>query len=203
MAGRTSSKKGEARERLLAAADELFYNEGIHTVGIDRVINQAGVAKGSLYYIFGSKEELVREYLENRHGRWTRRVEDGIAGHDDPRDRLLAIFDVLDELFEEPDYRGCAFLKASAEAEEGSVEKLGTEAFRRWLDELFLRLAAEAGVNDPRVVGRQLVLLYDGAVVSQMDGSPLKPGALAKQMAASLLAADPAWQVGTLAGVGR
>ena len=60
-----------ARERLLAAASELFYAEGVHTVGIDRVIERAGVAKASLYNTFGSKEELVRAYLESRHARTT------------------------------------------------------------------------------------------------------------------------------------
>ena len=56
-----------ARERLLAAASELFYDEGVHTVGIDRVIERAGVAKASLYNTFGSKDELVRAYLEQKH----------------------------------------------------------------------------------------------------------------------------------------
>ena len=62
-----SAARPSARERLLAAANELFYNEGVHTVGIDRVIEQAGVAKASLYNTFGSKDELVRAYLEGRH----------------------------------------------------------------------------------------------------------------------------------------
>lgn len=190
----TSSKKGEARARLLAAADELFYSEGIHTVGIDRVIERAGVAKGSLYYIFGSKEELVRQYLEGRHGRWTNRVEEGIAKQDDPIERLLATYDTLDELFDEPDFQGCAFIKASAEAEEGSVEQLGNLSFRKWLDDLFFGLATEAHVRTPKLVGRQLVMLYDGAVLSDLDGVN-RPGKIAKDMARSLIAADPSWQV--------
>ena len=59
-----NAARPSARERLLAAADELFYEEGVHTVGIDRVIEHAGVAKGSLYNTFGSKDELIRAYLE-------------------------------------------------------------------------------------------------------------------------------------------
>jgi AcrR family transcriptional regulator len=191
---RESSKKGEARERLLAAADELFYSEGVHTVGIDRVIAKAGVAKGSLYYIFGSKEELVRQYLENRHGRWTRTVADGIAGEDDPRARILAVFDVLDRLFTEPDYRGCTFMNATAEAPKGSVEQLGAKGFRDWLNGLFLGLAQDAKFVDPVAVGQQLVILYDGAVVvAQMD-STREPGQIAKGIARSLMDSDPAWQ---------
>src|SRR4051794_603668 len=62
-----SPSRASARERLLAAADELFYEEGVHIVGIDRVIERAGVAKASLYSAFGSKDELIRQYLMRRH----------------------------------------------------------------------------------------------------------------------------------------
>jgi len=89
--------EGSARERLLAAANELFYEEGVHTVGIDRVIERAGVAKASLYSTFGSKEELVRAYLAGRAEARQRRISERIARLDNPRDRILAIFDSLAE----------------------------------------------------------------------------------------------------------
>src|SRR6184192_4268393 len=111
----TAAPTGSARERLLAAASELFYAEGIHTVGIDRVIERAGVAKASLYNTFGSKDELIRAYLEARHEVLQKRVAQAIARHDTPRARILAIFDLLGELFAAPGFRGCAFLKVSAE----------------------------------------------------------------------------------------
>ena len=76
-----------ARERLLAAANELFYNEGVHTVGIDRVIEQAGVAKASLYNTFGSKDELVRAYLEARYVSVTQRITQAVERYDTPRER--------------------------------------------------------------------------------------------------------------------
>src|ERR1700759_1924922 len=87
-----------ARERLLAAANELFYDEGIHTVGIDRVIARAGVAKASLYATFGSKDELVRAYLEARADARRRRITERLAPIAAPRDRILAVFDLLAEL---------------------------------------------------------------------------------------------------------
>src|SRR3954464_4577654 len=105
--------EGSARERLLAAANELFYEEGVHTVGIDRVIERAGVAKASLYSTFGSKEELVRAYLQGRADARRQRIADAIAGHDDPREQLLAIFDALGASIARPNYRGCAFINAS------------------------------------------------------------------------------------------
>ena len=88
-----SAPRPSARERLLAAANELFYNEGVHTVGIDRVIEQAGVAKASLYNTFGSKDELVRAYLETRHASVTQCIMQAVDRYDTPRERLLAVFD--------------------------------------------------------------------------------------------------------------
>src|SRR6476646_6002058 len=98
----TSRARPSARERLLAAANELFYNEGMHTVGIDRVIEHAGVAKASLYNTFGSKDELVRAYLETRHASVTRRITHAVARYDTPRERLLAVFEGQGELFAQP-----------------------------------------------------------------------------------------------------
>ena len=98
------------RERLLQAADELFYCEGVNTVGIDRVIAHAGVAKASLYTNFGSKDELIRAYLERRHASRREQIEQAIAVCESPRDKILAVFDLLGDL------RGCPSIKAGAEA---------------------------------------------------------------------------------------
>src|ERR1700761_1672584 len=84
-----TARRPSARERLLDAADELFYEEGIHIVGIDRVIEKAGVAKASLYSTFGSKDELVRAYLTRRYQRRRARIETWVDRYDDPRARLL------------------------------------------------------------------------------------------------------------------
>src|SRR5829696_7744375 len=116
-----AARKPTARERLLAAADELFYAEGVHTVGIDRVIERAGVAKATLYSAFGSKDELIRAYLAARLSARQERVTGALAGCDTPRERLLALFDVLGELAAEQGFRGCAFMNASAEARPGSA----------------------------------------------------------------------------------
>src|ERR1700760_2809534 len=111
----STARRPSARERLLDAADELFYEEGIHIVGIDRVIERAGVAKASLYSTFGSKDELVRAYLAGRAEARHQRIARHLARHTAPRDRVLAIFDALDEAIQTPGYRGCAFVNASAE----------------------------------------------------------------------------------------
>src|SRR4051794_24169164 len=95
-----------ARERLLEAADDLFYRVGVQTVGIDRVIEQAGVAKASLYNTFGSKEALVEAYLEGRRVRLSGQILRHVSTCDEPRDRILAVFEALSEIVQEPTYRG-------------------------------------------------------------------------------------------------
>ena len=164
--------KPSARERLLAAANELFYTEGVHTVGIDRVIEQAGVAKASLYNTFGSKDELVHAYLEGRHAAMVARITKAVARYDNPRDRLLGVFDAQGELFAEPGFRGCAFASASAESP-GDLVARAADAYRGWVRGLLTDLARAAGVPDPERLGRQLHLLYDGASQSaRMDHDP-------------------------------
>jgi AcrR family transcriptional regulator len=166
-------RRRTAKRRLLQAADDLFYNEGIHTVGIDRVVAHAGVAKGSLYYSFTGKDDLVHEYLTHRHRRWSERVTAGIEAHTDPRARILAVYDVLGTLFAQPDYHGCAFMNATAEAAPYSVEAHAATAFRAWVHNLFLDLASDADAADPKQLAKTLVLLYDGAIATaQMDKAP-------------------------------
>jgi AcrR family transcriptional regulator len=166
-------QRRSARERLLAAAEELFYEEGINTVGIDRVIERAGVAKASLYDCFGSKEGLIRAYLSARHEARRRRLQERLARYDNPRDRLLGVFDLTAELVAEPNFRGCAFVRASAESRAGSSVKGVCDESRSWMRALFTDLARNAGAVDPDRLAAQLVLLYDGASVSaHMDHDP-------------------------------
>jgi AcrR family transcriptional regulator len=172
MVARTAVK-ASARERLLAAADDLFYSEGVQTVGIDRIIEQAGVAKASLYNTFGSKEELIRAYLESRHAGSTRRITRALERYDTPRERLLAVFDAQGELFDDPDFRGCAFVKASAEARPGSAADVATKGYRTWMRTLFTDLAEQVGAADPATLAQQLHLIYDGAALSgKLDRTP-------------------------------
>jgi AcrR family transcriptional regulator len=189
----TAQRKPSARERLLAAADELFYAEGVHTVGIDRVIEHAGVAKASLYSSFGSKEELVRAYLENRHQQRRNRLLTGLERFDNPRDRLLGVFDVLAGVTAAPGFRGCAFYNASAEStdEGGAVEQV-TSASRAWTRGLFTELARDAGVADAPGLAAQLVILYDGALVGGRMDRQAGAALLARSIAERLLDAATA-----------
>jgi AcrR family transcriptional regulator len=194
MAAMKSSDRRSARERLLTAANELFYEEGVHTVGIDRVIERAGVAKASLYSAFGSKDELIKAYLEARSAAIRARILRVLAAHyQTPRERLLGVFAEQESVFAEPGYRGCAFMGASAESRPGSVVEAVANDHRAWVRSLFRDLAREAGVTDPERLAGQLVILYDGAVAGAwMDRDPSKASA-ARAIAAMLLdAAIPA-----------
>ncbi len=182
-----SKTSASPRERLLKAASKLFYDEGIHTVGIDRVIEKAGVAKASLYSAFGSKEGLVRAYLGERAEVHKGRIEEAIARHDSPRDRILAVFELLGRVVEESGFRGCAFLRASAEGPPDKSVKRACDEYRAWRRALFVELARSAGARNPERLAQQLVLLYDGAAAaSQMDRDPGAAGA-ARDVAATLL----------------
>jgi AcrR family transcriptional regulator len=177
-----------ARERLLAAANELFYAEGVHTVGIDRVIERAGVAKASLYSTFGSKEELVRAYLKGRAEARRTRITDRIALHSSAREKITAIFDLLGEIASEPAFRGCAFVNATAEGprDENRLMQVCSDS-RAWMRNLFTDLARECGAKDAARLGRQLALVYDGAITaSSMERGP-EPAREARSMAEMLL----------------
>ena len=91
MAPKTAARPS-ARDRLLAAADELFYAEGVHVVGVDRIVERAGVTKATLYKSFGSKEDLVRAYLEQHLRRRQERIARILAANDTPRGRILGVF---------------------------------------------------------------------------------------------------------------
>ena len=177
---------GSPRERLLAAANELFYREGVHTVGIDRVIERAGVAKATLYSTFGSKDELIAAYLRGRHDAMRARVGRAVDRHRTPRARLLAPFEAQAELAAQPGYRGCAFANATAETHGASADAASAE-YRDWVRATFAQLAAEAGARDPDTLARQLQLLWDGAGQSvRMDHDPAAVRA-ARAAAAALL----------------
>jgi AcrR family transcriptional regulator len=154
------------RERLLQAARELFYTEGVHTVGIDRVIERAGVAKASLYSTFGSKEGLVSAYLDDYHDRVIGRRRAAAESESDPVAAILAVFDSLARDYQRPDYNGCAFSGARAEEPAGGPVDAAARAYRAEMREIFSELCMKAGASEPELLGWQLQLLYSGGAES-------------------------------------
>jgi AcrR family transcriptional regulator len=154
------------RERLLQAARELFYTEGVHTVGIDRVIERAGVAKASLYSTFGSKEGLVSAYLDDYHDSVIGRRRAAAEAESDPVAAILAVFDSLARDYQRPDYNGCAFSGARAEEPAGGPVDAAARAYRAEMREIFSELCMKAGASEPELLGWQLQLLYSGGAES-------------------------------------
>jgi AcrR family transcriptional regulator len=185
-----TARRPSARERLLAASDELFYRDGVHSTGIDSVIEKAGVAKGSLYYIFGGKDELVAAYLRGRLERWRQLVEAAQAGVDDPDAKILAVFDAISDYVSVPEHRGCPFHNAAAEAPAGEAQQLAIKEYHSWLRRSFRQLAADTCVSDSEALADALIVLYDGALVTIGTDEPARAAAItAKRIARLTLAA--------------
>ncbi|MFC4906074.1 TetR/AcrR family transcriptional regulator [Actinomadura gamaensis] len=156
-----------ARRRILDAADELFYARGINSTGVDAVIEAAGVARMTFYKHFGGKQALIMAYLEGRETRWQLRLQRAIddAG-DDPRARLLAVFDALKGWAESQSrFRGCSFVNALAElAEPDHPARAVVHAYKAALRDCVEQLARESGAADPGLLTDQLLLVYEGAI---------------------------------------
>jgi AcrR family transcriptional regulator len=171
----TQEKRTPVRERVLQTADRLFYAEGIHAVGIDRIIAEAGVAKASLYSHFVSKDAIVEAYLDGRSAAWRAHVEAELPRRATTgRAGVLAVFDLLGEWFAAPGYAGCPFINAAAEFGTGGPVGELTARHREWVRALFGRLVTDDDRKGPGdgVLVEQLCLLYDGAMVAaRLDGS--------------------------------
>jgi AcrR family transcriptional regulator len=173
-----AQRQGSVAERILTTADELFYREGVRAVGIQRVIEEAGIAKASLYAHFESKDDLVAACVDRR-GQATRSAINAAldAAPDDPRAKLLALFDFQHKAVIDPGFHGCPVQKTHAElalAESDHPAKQVTAVHRQWLIDLFARLVNEAGLRSPDYVAGVLLVLFDGAIATTMvDGGPL------------------------------
>lgn len=154
-----------ARERLLTAAGELFYESGIAATGVDAVLARAGVSPATMYAHFAGKDALVAAYLEKRHEAWRQAWDEVLAERDDPVDRLLSLFDAVSRYrSREGNRRGCAFLAAATELPAGHPGHRWLEADSRLLVDRLRALASAAGLEHPDDAAATLLLLYDGAL---------------------------------------
>jgi AcrR family transcriptional regulator len=154
-----------ARERLLTAAGELFYESGIAATGVDAVLARAGVSPATMYAHFAGKDALVAAYLERRHEAWRRTWDEVLAEREDPVDRLLSLFDAVARYRSgEGNRRGCAFLAAGTELPADHPGHRWLAADTRLLVDRLRDLAAAAGLEDPAGTADTLLLLYDGAL---------------------------------------
>jgi AcrR family transcriptional regulator len=161
----TATANRPARERLLTAAGELFYESGIAATGVDAVLARAGVSPATMYAHFAGKDALVAAYLERRHEVWRQTWDEVLAERDDPIDRLLSLFDAVSRYrSREGNGRGCAFLAAATELPADHPGHRWLEADTRLLVDRLQCLASAADLEDPDDAAATLLLLYDGAL---------------------------------------
>lgn len=177
-----------ARERILDAAYELFSRRGIQAVGVNEVIERAGVATATLYRHFPSKEKLVLAFLDLREQRWTKDlIEAGAMGRgSNPEEQLLAIFDVLDEWFHRDDFEAGSFIKVLLEL--GPKHPAGGASVRHLeqLRAIASHLAEEAGLRDAESFAHSWHILMQGSIVVAAEGD-VEAARRGKAMARSLI----------------
>ncbi|MBF2094610.1 MAG: TetR/AcrR family transcriptional regulator [Synechococcales cyanobacterium K44_A2020_017] len=185
----TSSSKPSVRDRIMQAASTLFYQEGVQNVGIDRIITESGVAKMSLYNHFKSKDALIAAWLQQRDVNWREWFQKTVEKQATaPAERLLAMFDVLEEWFSQPDFRGCAFINSSVELVD--PEHPGYQVAIEHQQALYgyiLHLVQAAELDHPNAVAEQLLLLVEGAIVVAMMRRSPAAATHAKTAAAMLI----------------
>ncbi|MCO5997513.1 TetR/AcrR family transcriptional regulator [Actinoallomurus rhizosphaericola] len=160
----TAPRRSPARRRVLDTALALFYAEGIHAVGIDRIIAEAGVAKATFYHHFPSKDDLVCAYLEEQIARVR---EQAVPQGETPEERIVSVFEGVGEVTCAPGFRGCAFINAAAEYPDPDhpVRRVVAD-FRRWFKGLLEELLVAAGHPEPQRTAVALMTLRDGLTVA-------------------------------------
>lgn len=169
----TSVKTSAAREKLLATATRIFYAEGVNAVGIDRVIEAAGVTRATMYRHFPSKQALVTTYLEVSDQGFRDRAEVHLSGGGSPAAVLRAIAaDIVGDIGYEH-FRGCAFLNAAAEfPDPADPVHRAVMAHRDWFSGMVLNLFAQIGGEGSEDAGRRFVMLRDGAMAAGCLSDP-------------------------------
>jgi AcrR family transcriptional regulator len=184
-----AEKNLSPRDRIVNTAMRLFYGHGIKATGVDTLIAQSGIAKMTFYKHFPSKHDLVMEFLKRRDSEWLawfrHRLEaQGKRG----KEKLLAVFDVMEEWFSEPNFRGCAFLNTVAEMRDAKTEEHQCAVLhKKTLAKDLEKIVEEAGLPDSKKISQELLLLIEGAIVSaQLQGNP-KPARTAKMIAEQMI----------------
>jgi AcrR family transcriptional regulator len=165
----------EPRQRLLDAAYDLFSRRGIRDVGIDELIEAAGIAKATLYRHFTSKDDLVEGFLQERERRWTFGFVAAGAREaaDTPEGQLLAIFDVFDRWFHDADFDACAFINTLVEMRPGHRLGRASITHLRHIRDMAEGLATEAHLDDPKGFAHSWHILMKGSIIAATEGDTL------------------------------
>jgi AcrR family transcriptional regulator len=183
----------QTREHVLAVAHELFYWHGIRATGVDAIAAEADVAPTTLYRLFASKDDLIAAYIERADRLYREWMTEATApGVGSPRERILALFDALDEQVQPQRCRGCPFLMALAEFPDPQLPAhAGAVATKAWvhgrLRELTDALAAAEPIGDPGVLADQLAVVVEGVYASAQALGAAGPARRARAIAETLM----------------
>jgi AcrR family transcriptional regulator len=188
--GRSRFSRPPAPERVLEIASELFYEEGINTVGVDRIAAEADASKATLYAHFGNKDGLVAAYLDRRSALSRQQFNEHLDTRVDAREKLLRVFDSLVDWYSQDDFRGCHFIHAGSELADPEHPAVAiTKQHRTWVKTRFEELGDALGAPEPDVLAAQLLMLYDGATIAaDLDRYP-EAARAARQAAERLIGA--------------
>ncbi len=177
------------RDELVQKALQVFYQNGFNATGMDKLVAETGISKTSMYKHFRTKEDLILAVLRLRDElfrNWLYRRMEELA--ETSEQQLIAMFDALEEWFAEAGYRGCMFIKASSEFQDVDHPiHMQSADHKRMLESHFTKLATQAGLQEPEMVARQILLLKEGAIVTAHLGHTENPAQDAKSAAILLL----------------
>jgi len=179
------------RDELVSKALQVFYDNGFHATGMDKLAAATGVSKTSMYKHFRTKEDIIIATLRLRDANFRGWLYDRVETlAQTPRAQLLAIFDALEEWFAKPEFSGCMFIKASAEFQDRDhpIHRQSAD-HKRALTEHFAEIAGRAGAKDALALARQLMILKEGAIIMAVIGESETPAQDAKLAAETLLQA--------------
>jgi len=167
-------RSGGAKVRILETATRLFYEEGIHSVGVDRLISEASVTKATFYKHYGSKDNLILAYVRRQHERVQERMDALVATADGPAGAVRAWVSALADEVDDPEFRGCAFLNAAAEYHDPRDPVREVVAMHRdWYTDRLATLLQDAGHELPGDGADELMLARDGAMSGAYAGDAI------------------------------
>jgi AcrR family transcriptional regulator len=186
------SKASGPKQRMLETASRLFYCQGYNATGINQILEEANVAKASLYQHYGSKDELGIAYLKNAREEWFAGLDTWTSGKNAPKQKVLACFDFLEYALRMNDFRGCKFINMLAEIADSSpfmrqqiIEHKAK--LRAYIKDLVIQTLAGTNPDKTDMIGDSIYLLFEGAIVESKIYKDTWPVKSAKKMVKNLL----------------
>lgn len=181
------------KERILNTADILFYEQGYHKTGVNQLIGEANVAKASFYAHFSSKKILLKEYLNKRHNDWFEGLHQTIDSYENPKNKILGLFEFLEQWIKETNYRGCAFINIKTELpdDKGEVTTI-VQNHKQQLRQLIKELTGDLNTTDHDrenidLVSDTIYLLLEAAIVESQNFNEIWPVKKARKSVVKLV----------------